>query len=124
MRGEIVRVAEAYRRMPHSKFALRVEPLGSRAHAGHWLAEQYAALAQGVEQWDRIEPPVWHRVPVLGVFALGDQIAVTGRELVDAYRALKDPAETLVWTPGEGRVPADKALAAVLESTTAVRKAL
>ena len=58
------------------------------------------------------------------LFALGDQIAVTGRELVDAYRALKDPAETLVWTPGDGRVPADKALAAMLESTAALRREL
>lgn len=122
--SEITRVAEGYRRMPHSKFALRLEPFGSRAQAGHWLAGQYAVLAQGVEQWDRILPPVWHRLPVLGVFALGDQIAVTGRDLVEAYRALKDPAETSVWTLGEGRVPAEKAMAAVLESTTALRKKL
>jgi hypothetical protein len=110
--------------MPHSKFTLRLDPYGDRGSAGHWLAAQLATLAQGVEEWDRAEPPVWRRLPALGVFALGDQIAVTGRELVEASRLLKDPAETLVWTPGDGRVPADKALAAVLESTTAVRKAL
>ncbi|MFD0638713.1 hypothetical protein ACFQ9X_51285 [Catenulispora yoronensis] len=47
-----------------------------------------------------------------------------GNDLLAAYRDLKDPGATLVWTPGEGRVPADKAMAAVLESTTALRLAL
>lgn len=124
LRDQIDRVAEAYRRMPHSKFTRRLEPYGDRASAGRWLADQLATLAQGVEQCDRLEVPVWHRVPTLGVFALGDQIAVVGRELVAAFRAVPDPARTLVWTPGDGRVPADKALAAVLESTTALRRAL
>jgi hypothetical protein len=120
----IDRVAEAYRRMPHSKFTLRIEPYGDRESAGRWLVGQYAALAQGIEQWDRTTPPDWIPVPSLGAFALGDQVAVTGRELLAAYHALKDPSQTLVWTPGGGRLPADKALAAVLEGTTAVRKLL
>ena len=121
---ELTRVAEAFRRMPHSKFALRLEPYGDRAQAGFWLATQLTLLAQGIESWDSPRPPVWRELPVLGVFALGDQIAVVGNDLLSAYRALKDPRETLVWIPGEGRVPADKAMAAVLESTTALRLAL
>jgi len=87
------------------------------------LAEGYRRLP-GTEHWDSPEPPVWHDLPTLGVFALGDQIAVVGNDLVAAYRALKDPRETFIWTPGNGRVPAEKAMAAVLESTTALRKAL
>jgi hypothetical protein len=124
MAGELTRVAEAYRRMPHSKFALRLEPYGDRAQAGYWLATQVTLLAQGMESWDSPRQPVWRELPALGVFALGDQIAVVGNDLLSAYSALKDPRGTLVWTPGEGRVPADKAMAAVLESTTALRMAL
>lgn len=121
---ELARLAEGYRRLPHSKFALRLEPYGDRAQAGHWLAAQVTMVAQGIERWDSPQPPRWRDLPTLGVFALGDQIAVVGNDLVAAYRALKDPRETFIWTPGDGRVPAEKAMAAVLESTTALRKAL
>ncbi|WP_194899838.1 hypothetical protein [Catenulispora pinisilvae] len=122
--AELTRLAEGYRRLPHSKFALRLEPYGDRAQAGYWLASQVTTVAQGIERWDSPRPPLWHRLPALGVFALGDQIAVVGNDLLAAYRALKDPRETLIWTPGDGRVPAEKAMAAVLESTAALRRAL
>jgi hypothetical protein len=121
---EVVRVAEAYRRMPHSKFGLRLEPYGDRAAAGHQLAARFAALARGLEEWDRREPPRWRELPVLEPFALGDQLEVTGNDAVRAYRRLKEPSATPVWTPGEGRVSAEKALAAVLDSTTALRSVL
>jgi hypothetical protein len=121
---ELTRLADGYRRLPHSKFALRLEPYGDRAQAGHWLAAQVTMVAQGMERWDSPQPPRWHDLPRLGVFALGDQIAVVGNDLVAAYRALEDPRDTFIWTPGDGRVPAEKAMAAVLESTTALRKAL
>jgi hypothetical protein len=121
---ELTRLADGYRRLPHSKFGLRLEPYGDRAQAGYWLASQVTAVAQGIERWDSPQPPVWRELPALGVFALGDQIAVVGNDLTAAYRALKEPRETLIWTPGPGRVPADKAMAAVLESTTALRRAL
>jgi hypothetical protein len=119
---ELHRLTDLYRRMPHSKFSQKLEPYGDRASAGAWLASQLAALAQGVEEWDRPRPPKWRRLPDVGAFALGDQIAVTGKDLLAAFDALPDDAGTLVWTPGDGRVPAEKALAAVLESTTALRK--
>jgi hypothetical protein len=121
---ELTRVAEAYRRMPHSKYTLRLEPHGDRAAAGHWLAARFAALAQGLEEAGQAGPPEWRELPVLEPFALGDQLAVTGNDLLQAYRRLPEPAAAYVWTPGEGRVPAEKALAAVLESTTALRLVL
>ena len=122
--AEVARVVEAYRRMPHSKFDQRLEPYDDRARAGYWLATQLTLLAQGMESWDSAQAPQWRELPVLGVFALGDQIAVVGHDLLAAFQALDDPRKTLVWTPGDGRVPAETALAAVLESTTALRKAL
>jgi hypothetical protein len=121
---EVTRVAEAYRRMPHSKFTLRLDPHGDRAVAGHRLAAQFAALAQGVEEAGRPEPPEWRELPVLEPFALGDQLEVTGKDLLRAYGELEEPAAVYVWTPGEGRMPAEKALAAVLDSTTALRSVL
>ena len=90
---ELTRLAEGYRRLPHSKFALRLEPYGDRAQAGHWLAAQVTMVAQGMERWDSPQPPRWRDLPRLGVFALGDQIAVVGNDLVAAYRALEDPRE-------------------------------
>jgi hypothetical protein len=122
--GELNRLAEGFRRLPHSKFGLRLEPYGDRARAGHWIAAQVSMVAQGMESWDSPQPPVWRELPTVGVFALGDQIAVVGNDLVAAYRALNDPRETFIWTPGDGRVPAEKAMAAVLDSTTALRRAL
>jgi hypothetical protein len=124
LEAELTRLAEGYRRLPHSKFSLRLEPYGDRARAGYWLAAQVSTVAQGIESWDSPRPPQWRELPTVGVFALGDQIAVVGNDLLAAYRALKDPRATLIWTPGEGRVPAEKAMAAVLESTTALRRAL
>ena len=121
---ELGRVADLFRRMPHSKFTLRLEPYGDRARAGHWLTGQLAGLAQGAEEWQSATPPRWRTVPSLGVFALGDQIAVTGADLLAAFLALPDPDTAQIWARGDGRVPAEKALAAVLESTTALRKRL
>lgn len=122
--AELARLAEGFRRLPHSKFGLRLEPYGDRAQAGYWIASQVSALAQGIESYAAPRPPRWRELPALGVFALGDQIAVVGNDLLAAYRALDDPDGVLVWTPGEGRVPLEKAMAAVLESTTALRRAL
>ena len=122
LRSEIVRVAEAYRRMPHSKFTLRLEPWGTRAIAGRWLAQEFAALAARVEAWPSAvaQPPA---LPKLDDFALGDQIAVTGRELVEAVEALPDRAATTLRL-GDAVVPLEKTLAVVLDSTTALRKLL
>jgi hypothetical protein len=122
LRSEIARVAEAYRRMPHSKFTLRLEPWGTRAIAGRWLAQEFAALAARVEAWPAAvvqAPPL----PKLDDFALGDQIAVTGRELLEAVEALEDPAATALQL-GDALVPLEKTLAVVLDSTTALRKLL
>jgi hypothetical protein len=121
---ELRRVTDLFRRMPHSKFQQKLEPYGDRSSAGAWLASQLAALAQGTEEWDSPEAPRWRRMPDVGAFALGDQIAVVGHDLLAAFDALPEMNETQVWTPGDGRVPAEKALAAVLESTAALRRVL
>ena len=60
---EVTRVAEAYRRMPHSKYTLRLEPYGDRAAAGHWLAARFAALAQGLEEAGQAGPPAGASCP-------------------------------------------------------------
>ena len=125
--AELGRLTDHYRRMPHAKFRQRLDPYGDRASAGAWLANQLAAVAQGAEEHGRVTPPVWRRVPSLGDFALGDQIAVTGGDVLAAFDALgtlDDPAAVQVWTLRDGRMDADKALAAVLASTTALREAL
>jgi hypothetical protein len=121
---EVTRLAEAYRRMPHSKFTLRLDPYGDRATAGHWLATRFAVLAQGLEEADRPEAPEWRRLPALEPFALGDQLEVTGKDLLRAYGRLEEPGTVDVWTPDEGRMSAEKALAAVLDRTTALLSVL
>lgn len=75
--------------MPQSKLLGRLagSDSRSRAEAGHALAARLAAAGQGVEERDLAEPPVWRALPYDGPFVVGDQIAVTGHDLLRAASA-------------------------------------
>ena len=53
------------------------------------LAQHLADAAQGVEERAAAVAPVPRVVPDVGVFALGDQVAVTGTDLVAAALGLR-----------------------------------
>lgn len=75
---EVRRLADRYRHLSESRLRARSnpddpsDPGRTRAEAGLALARTLAALG---------EAPDGHKVPDLGVFAVGDQIAVTGLDL-------------------------------------------
>lgn len=100
----LTRLASRYRAMPESKLLGRLSDGRSRAAAGHELAGLLALAAQGVEDRARPLPPVWRSLPFEGPFVVGDQLGVTGRDLLAAYARLgadsgAAAATAAVWAP-------------------------
>ena len=99
----LIRLSAHFRSMPESKLLGRLPDGRLRAAAGHELAERVALAAQGVEDRGRSVPPTWRALPFDGPFAVGDQIGVTGHDLLVACGAVagaaagEDAAE--VWVP-------------------------
>lgn len=98
------RLASRYRGMPESKLLGRLPDGRSRATAGHELASLIALAAQGVEDRSRPVPPTWRPLPFEGAFVVGDQIGVTGHDLLAACTRLlgleqANGASTPVWAP-------------------------
>ncbi|MEV7177279.1 hypothetical protein [Kitasatospora sp. NPDC093679] len=75
------RLADRFRSMPQSRLLAAVPGHPSRAAAGLELARGLAAAALELEG----EPP--REVPDAGPFAVGDQLAVAGHDLVIAAQA-------------------------------------
>ncbi len=115
------RLADRLRSLSDTRLARPLPPHSSRADAAHALAQALAQADQGVEQRADPQPPAWRRVPRLHDFAVGDQVAVTGHDLVRAAEGL-DPA-TPVWAPG-GRRPVGELLAELASSAAELRQAL
>ena len=99
----VSRLASVFRALPQSKLLGRLPDGRSRAMAGHGLAVLLARAGQGVEERDRDAAPVFRDVPFDGPFVVGDQIAVTGHDLVAGLRGLD--AAAVVWGPDGRRVP-------------------
>jgi len=113
-------LAASYRTLPQSKL-LGLLPDGcSRAEAGHRFAALLAALGQGVEERALAGPPTWRELPFDGAFIVGDQIAVTGHDLVAGMRGLADLDE-LVWAVEGGRIRAGELLEMALEEAGVLR---
>ncbi len=93
----------------------------SRASAALDVAQQLADAGQGMAGRKADAGPAWRVVPDLGVFALGDQVAVTGLDLLTALRDVRP--DVLVWGRG-GRRTAGEVVAEVTESVRALRSVL
>jgi hypothetical protein len=107
--------------MSDARLAQPFAGAGTRASAALDLAQLLADAAQGIEERDCDLPPVSRVVPDVGVFALGDQVAVTGTDLVVA--AGRAGADAEVWAVGQ-RVLLAVALARAVEAVRALRLAL
>jgi hypothetical protein len=118
--------------MPESKLLGRLPDGRSRAAAGHELASLIALAAQGVEDRTRPVPPAWRALPFEGPFVVGDQIGVTGHDLLAAAAfttatAASATGSVAVWAPpgvrcdraGIGTI-LERVLGAVEELATAV----
>ena len=104
----LTRLAGRFRGMPESKLLGRLPDGRSRAAAGHELAALVACVAQGVEDRGLLSAaPEWRRLPFEGPFVVGDQIGVTGHDLVAACARAESGAGdggAMVWAPpGVGR---------------------
>lgn len=102
--------------------ALKPPPEGpvNRAALGVALAQYLADAALGVEHRGAPERPRRRLVPTLTVFAVGDQVGVTGTDVVGALRGLDPAAE--VWTPTGVRGAAAEVLADCLAAVGAVTR--
>jgi hypothetical protein len=80
----LTRLSAQFRSMPESRLLGRLRDGRSRAAAGHELAGLLALTAQGVEDREGHAPPTWRALPFEGPFVVGDQIGVTGRDLLVA----------------------------------------
>ena len=112
--------AATYRSLPQSKLLGLLSDGRSRAQAGHRFAALLAAMGQGVEERAAGSAPRWRDLPFDGHFIVGDQIAVTGHDLVAGMRGLDDPDE-LVWSVEGRRVPAGDVLASAMAAAERLR---
>lgn len=118
---EVRRLADRLRTMSDVRLTQPYPGPGTRAVAALDLAQQLAEAAQGIESRAVPTAPGWRVVPELGVFALGDQIAVTGHDLVAA--ASDVVGEDLVWTRA-GRRTASEVVEEQTQAVRALRQAL
>ncbi|MDH6112497.1 hypothetical protein P3T36_001380 [Kitasatospora sp. MAP12-15] len=109
------RLADRFRSMPQSQLLGAVPGHPSRAAAGLALASELAAAAQLLEEGaDAALRPL----PSAGAFAVGDQLAVAGHDLV---AALGDrPADAVVPTTDGVRSTAAGLLAGAVAAVGAV----
>ena len=109
--ADVRRVAERLRTLSEAQLAAEAPPYPSRAAGGRAVAQTLADAAQALEERDSGAEPRWRDVPALSDFAVGDQVALTGQDLLTAIGSV-GPEET-VWTRGTrrtaGEVVADAA---------------
>jgi hypothetical protein len=123
---EIRAVAERLRRLSPARLRTPLPPYPSREQAGRILAQRLADAAAGVAVRDSDQPPQWREVPEIDVFAVGEQVAVTGNDLVLELAGLSataaagpPPGDTVIWTRS-GRQP----LTAVIDELIATLREL
>lgn len=119
----VTHLAASYRGLPQSKLLGLLPDGRSRAEAGYRFAALLAAFGQGVEERATDVSPAWRTLPFDGPFIIGDQIAVTGHDLVAGMQGLDDLDE-LVWTMEGERVSAGEVLAAAIRGAGELRRAI
>jgi hypothetical protein len=106
----LTRLSSRLRSMAESRLLGRLPDGRSRAAAGHELAGLLALAAQGVEDRGLRVPPAWRALPFEGPFVVGDQVGVTGHDLLVACvcaGAAAGDAVVEVWGPPMAEAEAD-----------------
>ena len=80
--ADVRRVAERLRTLSEAQLAAEAPPYPSRAAGGRAVAQVLAEAAQAVEERGSGVQPHWRALPVGSDFAVGDQVAVTGHDLL------------------------------------------
>ena len=117
--ADVRRVAERLRTLSEAQLAAAAPPYPSRAAGGRTVAQTLADAAQALDERDSGAEPQWRDVPVLSDLAVGDQVALTGNDLLAQLPSGGDHAvpaigpEEIVWARGTrrtaGEVVADAA---------------
>lgn len=118
---ELGRLADRLRSLSDVRLLQPFPPAGTRASAALDLAQRLADAGGGVQAREAAEPPPRRVVPDVGVFALGDQVAVTGADLVTAATPLV--LDVPVWSEGAARRLGD-VLQELTEAVRALRREL
>ena len=87
---EVRTVADRFRHLSEARLTASFPPYESRAEAGRQLAQRMADAAAGIAGRSAAEPPRLREVPTISVFAVGEQVAVTGNDLVTELEAVAD----------------------------------
>ncbi len=119
--ADVRRVVERLRTLSPAQLAAPAPPHPSRAVGGRAVAQALATAVQGIEDRASPDEPHWRRLPELADFAVGDQVAVTGHDLL-ALLGSVDPEET-GWAPGARRTAEDVVTDAAAQ-LAALRRAL
>jgi hypothetical protein len=119
--ADVRRVPDRLRSLSAARLQAQVPPFPSRAAASREVARVLALAAQGIEARASEHEPSWRQPPELADFAVGDQVAVTGQDLLAALDGL-DSAED-VWGPAARR-PAHDVVAEAAATLAATRRLL
>jgi hypothetical protein len=118
---EVRRVADRLRGLSQARLAAEVQAQSSLADAARATAQALADVAQGIEERRRADEPIWRALPTLGDFAVGDQLMVTGQDLLAA--AVQVGADEPVWARGSRRT-SGQVLAAAAADVAELRRVL
>jgi hypothetical protein len=118
---DVDRVADRLRGLSQARLAAAAPPHASRAAAARATAQTLADAAAGLEAGDDPSEPTWRLLPELSDFAAGDQVAVTGHDVLAA--AEHTAPGGLVWAR-QGRRTADDVLAVAADALAALRRRL
>jgi hypothetical protein len=102
LEADVRRVAERLRTLSEAQLAAEAPPYPTGATGGRAVAQVLADAAQGLEERDSGVEPLWRELPALSDFAVGDQVAVTGHDLL----AQLSPSPTSTHPRGDHAVPA------------------
>jgi hypothetical protein len=117
----IERVSDRLRGLSEARLAAAAPPHGSRAAAARATAQILADAAAGLETRADQVSPTWRTLPELSDLAAGDQLAVTGHDLLTA--AQPAAPDDQAWAR-HGRRTAHVLLAEAAAALAALRRLL
>jgi hypothetical protein len=118
---DIERVSDRLRGLSEARLAAAAPPHGSRAAASRATAQTLADAAAGLEAGGDPVAPTWRALPELSDLSAGDQLAVTGHDLLAA--AQQAAPDDHAWAR-LGRRTAHLVLSEAAAALTALRRLL
>lgn len=121
LEADVRRVTDRVLNLSQARLAAPAEAHPSRASAVRVVAQQLAEAAQGIAAREDPGEPGWRELPVLSDLAVGDQLAVVGRDLLAELAGCEPDAS--VWARGARRTAFD-VVSAATEALATTRRLL